>query len=43
MAHAAKYPNFEFEILNASRAMISQGKLQYVHLSQFPGCKSEFT
>ena len=35
MALMAKYPNFKFKVLNASRVMITQGKLQYVHLSQF--------
>ena len=40
MARMAKYPNFKFEVLNTSRVMITQGKLQYVHLSQFPGHKS---
>ena len=34
MARMAKYPTFKFEVLKASRVMISPGKLQYVHLSQ---------
>ena len=42
MACMAKYPNFKFEVINTSRVMITQGKLQYVHLSQFPGRKGEF-
>ena len=43
LVHMAKYPNFKFEVLNTSRVMTTQGKPQYVHLSQFPGHKGEFT
>ena len=42
MAHMGKYPNFEFEVLNAFKVMITQGRLLYGHLHQFPGRKGEF-
>ena len=43
MARMGKYPNFEFEVVNAFKVMITQGRLPYGHLHQFHGRKGEFT
>ena len=37
MACTAKYPYFKFEVLNAFRVMITQGRLLHGLLYQFPG------
>ena len=42
MACTAKCPNFKFEVLNAFRVMITQGRLLQGLLYQFPGSKDKY-